>query len=474
MSEKTMHSIVRWWIPLLLAVALLVVSVWGAERSRAASRYEIAVENGYARAYAELAGTMEELSLTLGKLQAVSAPNQTVLLLDDIWRLSGTAVSLMSQIPQSHAEAEALNRLLVQLGDYAHSLSAKAVRGVGTSEAERAQLESLYSIARGVAADMNARLLAGDYPRASLDENAYYDGPDAGAASASEGTASDGAALGGMASDGANPRQEENLYKEQAGIESFPTLIYDGPFSESAQKLRPRGLTGAAVDEAQAQEIAEAATGIALSYQGMSNGKIRSYEFSGTGENGSVVDLSVSVQGGHIVSMMGSATGGAAGVPPESEVERYRDTALNYLEELGYEDMVATYAQYYGGCALINCAATEDGVILYSDLVKVWVDREDLHIVGLDARNYLFSHRERDWEDARISMAEAESLLSGRLNVESRAMALIPLTPETEALCYEFKCRLGGEAYILYINAQTGDEEQVFQILDSENGTLVL
>ena len=161
------------------------------------------------------------------------------------------------------------------------------------------------------------------------------------------------------------------------------------------------------------------------------------------------MDISITQTGGHLLWMMSSATGSAEGIPEEAEVDRLREAAEAYLSENGYPSMCATYAQYYGGCALINFAALQDDVILYSDLVKIWVDRETGSIVGVDARNYLFSHVERDLAEALITMEEAESMLSTNLTVEDRALALIPITPQTERLCYEFKGTCGEEEYIV-------------------------
>jgi len=48
------------------------------------------------------------------------------------------------------------------------------------------------------------------------------------------------------------------------------------------------------------------------------------------------------------------------------------------------------------------------------------------------------------------------------------------VTPETEKLCYEFKGEYEGLSYIVYINAETLYEEQIFKIIDSENGQLVI
>lgn len=466
MKDTTRYRIERWGIPFLLAAALLVTSLWAAARSARAAAYETEIESAYTRAFAELCGVMDDTAVALGKLQAVDTPNQTVLLLDDVWRLSGSAVSLMSQIPQPHLDTKAMNRFVVQLGDYAHSLTAKAMKGIPASADDREQLDSLYAICTGLARDLNARLEAGDFPKAGLAVDDYYNG---GAGM----LLSDGASNAGLAAQ-PHSRQEADDYKEQSGISEFPTLIYDGPFSESAEKAQPKGLSGSAVSDAEAKAVAEKAAGMTLNYEGVSNGKIKSYEFSGEDESGARADVSVTMQGGHILTLMRSAAGDLEGLPPESEKRRYRDTALQYLSMRGYPQMRATYAQYYGGCAVINCAAVQDGVILYNDLVKVWVDRETLSIVGLDARNYLFSHVQRTLPTPLISEADAEEMLSDRLTVEERALALIPLSPEKETLCYEFKCSLGTDKYILYIDAQSGEEAQVFRIIDSENGQMVI
>lgn len=477
MKDTTKYRIARWGIPFLLAGALLVTSLWAAARSARAEAYETEIENNYTRAFAELCGVMDDTAIALGKLQVTNTPSQTVLLLDDVWRLSGSAVSLMSQIPQPHLDTRAMNRFVVQLGDYAHALTVKAMKGIPATSDDREQLDSLYAICTGLARDLNAKLEAGDFPKAGLAVDGYYAGSEAGS------TGSDGASANGASANGASAGSgsaegtqgsQSGEYKEQSGIEDFPTLIYDGPFSESAEKAQPKGLSGSAVSDAEAKAVAEKAAGMPLNYEGFSNGKIKSFEFSGEDENGARADVSVTVQGGHILTMMKSAASRLEGLPPESEKRRYRDTALQYLAMRGYPEMRATYAQYYGGCAIINCAAVQEGVTLYSDLVKVWIDRETLGIVGLDARNYIFSHTQRSLPTPLVTKDDAQGMLSDRLSVEQSSMVLIPMTPETEALCYEFKCSLGADNYIVYIDSQSGEEAQIFRILDSESGQMVI
>lgn len=159
-------------------------------------------------------------------------------------------------------------------------------------------------------------------------------------------------------------------------------------------------------------------------------------------------------------------------MPDEATRERMKQAALEWLGKAGFDNMHATYAQYYSGAGVINFAATKDDIILYNDLVKVWVDIETNEVIGADARNYLFSHTEREMPTPAVSPEEAEAKVSVNLEIESRELALIPITVETERLCYEFKGRCGEDEYIVYIDAQTGAEQQIFVIINTENGQL--
>ncbi len=449
MEEKTKNILRNYVLPGVLVLALVLVGWWGLEQRALAADYKNITESMYRRAYGDLSDSLYDMESTLAKLLAVNSPAQRVLLLDELWRLSGGAVSSMSQIPSAFPDTEEVNRFVVRLGDYAHSLTKRTISGDTLSQEDLDTLKGLRESCRSLAQRTAQRLEEGDIPLESLEADAYY------------------SQTQDPAGTGDNAQGEE-------GILEFPTLIYDGPFSESAEKLEPKGLTGQDITEEEARAIAEGITGCSLQSNGLVEGSIPAYDFSYAGEDGSWAEIEITRQGGAILWYMKPASGNAEGKPEDSEARRYRNAALQKLRELGYENMQATYAQYYGGAALINFAATQGDVILYSDLVKVWVDRETLEVIGIDARNYLFSHVERALPEATLPPEEAEAKIAPQLNIESRALALIPITPETERLCYEFKCTLEGDSYIIYINAETGAEEQVFRIIDSEDGTLVI
>lgn len=442
MNERAKSIIRRYLLPGLLAIALVAVSLWASRQRAQAQSYRTAVEAVYAQAYGELTDDLYQLENTLSKLLAVSSPSQYVLLLDEVWRLSGSAVSNMSHMPVSHVDTAQLNQFIVRLGDYAHALTKKAVRGGIITAEDTDTIAQLRDSCAALAAEHEQKLREGKVP--SGREDTYF------------------------------VQQEETQYKDSDDIARFPTLIYDGPFSESSEKLEPRGLSGAEVDQGTAEQTARRITGLDMTFSGTNEGQIPAYDFSFSDENGNWAEASVTKQGGMLLYYMSPAAGDAEGRPDEAEGQKYRDIALARLGELGYEGMRSTYAQYYDGVAVINFAAVQDGTILYSDLVKVWVDREAGKVCGIDARNYLFSHRTREIAQPLVSREEAQSMLSPGLQVQSHAMALIPVTPETEVLCHEFKCTLGEDSYILYINAANGEEEQIFKIIDSADGQLVI
>lgn len=113
-------------------------------------------------------------------------------------------------------------------------------------------------------------------------------------------------------------------------------------------------------------------------------------------------------------------------------------------------------------------------MIVYPDLIKVLVALDNGQILTYDALGYLMSHRERDLPQPKISISEARKKLNPELEVEEERMAVIPSDGSHERLTYEFKAKMDGEDFLVYINALTGEEERIFKLLHTPGGTLVL
>lgn len=94
-------------------------------------------------------------------------------------------------------------------------------------------------------------------------------------------------------------------------------------------------------------------------------------------------------------------------------------------------------------------------------------------ILGYDARGFLVNHTDRKYPEKLFSKTKAEQLVSPKLEISSQRMAVIPTDNLEEKLCYEFTCKAeNGRNVLVYINAETGREEDILILIESDAGTL--
>lgn len=427
-------------VPVLASFAALTAAVWGRGKAEQAARYEriadeyvCATVNSCSRCAQELSDSVNELSVSLSKLRVISGREGRILALEDIVRESSEASAYLSRLPRSQVETMELAGFLTRAGDYARTLSRKLLFGGELDPEDFSQLEKELGSCAALDAELTRRIASGEMP-VGTEEFDYYD-------------------IGGDAAD--EPSEPE-----------YPVLIYDGPFSESTEKLVPLGVTGEEADEQAALARARELFGGDVRFDGMTSGRIPTYDFT-DGRGGSIA---LTVRGLHVLSYMAEPSGSAEGVPDDAEYQKLLRAARAFLEKLGYSGMTPTYAQFCGGEALFSFVWESGGVLVYNDLVKAAVDRETLEPCGLDAQNWLFSHRERHIPAPAIDEAQARLSVHEGLRVASCRLALIPLSPQTEALCWEVRGTLEDSEYIVCINAQNAREEQVFIVISDENG----
>ncbi len=462
MDKDKFQAAVAFTVPVVLALALAGTCIWSAFRIDKTERRVAALERqaqaGYTQALYQLSDNVNDMQSALKKLQVTGSMAQHVTLLSEVWRLSGAAVANMGLVPDSHTDTAELNEFIVRVGDYANATNKRILSGAVLTGDDYETLSALYEASVRIGNDLSARIEGESFPTRSLDAEAYYGG--AAPASAGEG--------------GAEDAEGEGAASKEA-VSDYPTLIYDGPFSESNTERTPQGLPQGEIDALAAKRVAIGYLGGgALEDNGTEEGVIPVYGFAGTDASGRNVEITVSKQGGQVLWMMAETQGGADGVPDENTVATMRDAAKRFLDERGYDEMEATYAQFYNGVGVFNFASAQDGVILYADLVKVYVERSSGAVVGADAYNYLMCHTRRELPAPALSEEEAGAFVSGGLEVKSVRLALIPLTASTEKLCYEFKGTCRGADFIVYINAINGAEEQIFEIINSDEGQLVV
>ena len=84
-------------------------------------------------------------------------------------------------------------------------------------------------------------------------------------------------------------------------------------------------------------------------------------------------------------------------------------------------------------------------------------------------------HEQRALGGVSFDTEAAVSTLSPWLTVRSHRPALIPTEGKNEVLCEEYLCETPeGKHALVYLNAETGREEQILLLLESESGTLTV
>ena len=137
--------------------------------------------------------------------------------------------------------------------------------------------------------------------------------------------------------------------------------------------------------------------------------------------------------------------------------------------------MKESYYSTSGGICTINFAYQQGSVTCYTDLIKVGVALDNGEVVLFDARGYLMNHQDRALSSATLTKEQAQEKLSPYLTVQSAGVALIPSDAGSENLCYEFMCKGKNDQKVLvYVNCQTGEEEQILILLETEGGILTI
>ena len=148
--------------------------------------------------------------------------------------------------------------------------------------------------------------------------------------------------------------------------------------------------------------------------------------------------------------------------------------AAALLERLNLSGMEPTYSMEEGGRLIVNFAYAQDGVRCYPDLIKVTIALDNGAVVGYEAHNYLMNHTARTLSAPAVSADAAQAKVGEGLTLLSRRLALIPTAGQGEVLCHEFQCEdESGRHCLIYVNAQTGEQEQILLLLEDESGTLV-
>ena len=439
----------------IIVVLFTIIVIMGIIIYKKQAEYRQASENQYNMAFYELVDYVQNVETYLAKSLISSSAEHGAETLTHVWREANLAQAYLSRLPIDSVELEKTAKFLNQVSDYSYSLSRKNINDEELTEEDLSNLEELHGYSVELENTLNQLSADINEGRIKWDELTK------------KGTVAFAQEVSNI-SKSSFSNIEENFHE-------YSGLIYDGAFSEHMTSNTKKGLTGDNIDEEKAKQIAIDFIGQDRVQEISSNGKsentdIITYDFSVkvNNENEENMNISITEKGGHVLLMNYNRNVEAETISQD----RANELGINFLKSKGIENMKETYFLKQDGIITINYAYTQNDVVIYPDLIKLKIALDNGEIMGIETKGYLNSHEERNIEEVKVSKETAKENLNKNLEIKSENLAIIPTEWKTEVLCWEFKGTVDDTDFLVYINTETGKEEDILVIVDTPNGTL--
>lgn len=438
-GKRAVVRIISFAVAVVLSVVTLTLVT-----NKKLTDYKTQIGYGYSMNLSELDGSLYNISIALQKSLYASSPTQLSTIAVEICTESTVAKNALSQLPYSGDGLDKVNKFLSQVGDYTIYLSRKVIQGGEIEDDDRENLHKLSKTAQSISSSVNEVKL-------EYDEQGVWDKEFV---------------------EGINASAEGSFFENLDGLEElladYPTLQYDGPFSDHLLKGDMKLLNGQkALSSEEALKKAVEILGLDVSgieKKGDTDGNVPCYNF--TDEE---MSFSVTKQGGYIIYMRKFREIKEQTIEYEDAVKK----AKEYLEKNSKQSFVSTYYFADEGVCTVSFAYKEGATVCYPDLIKIGVALDNGEIVSIEAGGYIANHYTRTISTPKYSVDEARQRLSKALKINDVSRCIIPTNGKYEKHCYEFDCTgIDGEQLLVYVNTQNLEEEQILLLLKTDGGTL--
>ncbi len=430
-----------------LSAVVITLSIWGAVNSfkLAVAKREIKASNE--RALTQLGTYLDDINLNLQKSTYCSGESMLSDVTSKIWRSSASAKESLSEITDGDVELSGVYKFLSQVGEYTLAIKERIARGEKITLEDTENLNKLLKYSEQLSKNVNYLI--------EQEENGLLDFEEI-----------------------KTTLQKENsermllrtgLNDANQSLNDYPTLIYDGPFSDHIMNKKSVLVEKMKVTtEAQAKE--KAADFLKIKSDGLqllnkTNNNLSTYTFYNQDYT-----VSVTQKGAVAVSMLKSQYVSEIKLSSEEAIKK----AAEYLKERGYTKIKESYYSTTDGICTVNFSYYDNGITYYTDLIKVSVALDTGEITGFDATGYVMNHKTRTIpSNVKYTPIQAKKLINENLSVISYKKAVIPTDWEDEIYVYEYRCIDEKKQEVLvYIDPVTGEEADILILLYTDGGVL--
>ena len=435
------------WVA-ITAIAVILAIILGYNLLNQKKAYANTKENDNNMAFYQVVEYVQNVKTYLAKSMISKSAEHGAEMLTHVWREANLAQAYLGMLPIESQELENTEKFLNQVSEYSYALSRKNIEGDGLTDDDMNKIKELYNYSNDLSNTLNEmsdELNNGTLKWSDLTNN------------------SEGSEIAAVSTFDV---VEENFHE-------YTGLIYDGAFSEHITSSEKKGLTGDDIDEETAKRKAEEFIGKDKIKETKNNGFVENgnipvYRFEMTTTDNKTIGISISKKGCHVVALNYNREVTEEKISEQDAVQKGKE----YLTSKGFNNMQETYYLKENGFITVNYAYKQGDVVMYADLIKVKIALDDGEVIGLETTGYLNCHYDRTIPTNKISIADARKHLSDKAQVTSEGLAMIPTEWKTEKYCYEFKGKIEDIDFIAYIDAETGEEEDILIVTNTPNGTL--
>ena len=401
------------------------------------------------RSFYDLVGYVDNLDVNLSKLTLSNDSEDQQKILGDVRVQSNLATNSISSLAIKDEDKFYTTKFINQVGDYAKYLNEKLIDGKALTKEDKETLNSMYQINSELKMELSnlASKIDENFDFRSLYEN----------------------------------KQDNLIISKFIELESnavnYPHMIYDGAFSEDAKVKQAKALVG--LEEISKMDAEKQLRNYFKDY------KIKDVELVGevTGSNIECYEFNCKTEGDVELTAEISKVGGKLLLfnhfkdckEDKVSVQDCQKSAEEFLANLGITNVRSVWNTTSNNTVTFNYASVVDGIICYSDLIKVNVCKERGTVSAIETSAYYLNNtKTRQIQKVQISEQEASKNLSKDIKIESKRLAIIPIGNNSEVLTYEFIGTYNEATYYIYVDAVTGKEVKLFKVVDTNNGTLIM
>jgi spore germination protein len=435
----------------VLTLGVAGTALWGYQEHREKNAVLLHAENNYQRAFHELTYQVDILHDKIGTTLAMNSRQSLSPTLAEVWRITSEAHNDVGQLPLTLLPFNKTEEFLANIGDFSYRTAIRDLDKEPLNEKEYATLKTLY----GQAAEIQDELR--NVQHMAMKNNLRWMDVELALASGKE--PADNTIIDGFKT----VEKAVEGYDETDLGEAFIGLkVSDNSYNH---------LEGENISKDEAVTIAKKYIGLGkdAEVKVTDNGKGSDYGFySISMENksaGQISNMDITKKGGHPLWYILSRDVKEQKI----SLNEAGNKATQFLLKNDFKDIELIESTQYDNIGVFTIIKSLNGVRIYPKSVKVKVALDNGQIIGFSNDDYLKAVKsDTELVKPAITLEEARAKINPQLKVMEDRQAVIMNDLGKVVLCYEFVGTLDQDTYRIFINAETGMEENVEKMKNAE------